>query len=87
MQKFPYLIRQAEGGSRRRLERAMFDWDTVQSALACMQNVLGSDLKATDIEARAAPASRCVCGTARRRRRPTMPCVAGGRRAWFAATR
>ena len=25
--------------------------DTVQSALACMQNVLGSDLKATDVEA------------------------------------
>ena len=25
--------------------------DTVQSALACMQNVLGSDLKASDVEA------------------------------------
>ena len=28
--------------------------DTVQLALACLQNVLGSDLKASDIEVRAA---------------------------------
>lgn len=30
--------------------------DTVQLALACMQNVLGSDLKATDIEVASPPA-------------------------------
>ena len=31
--------------------------DTVQLALACMQNVLGSDLKASDIEVRSQPAA------------------------------
>ena len=36
--------------------------DTVHSALACMQNVLGSDLKATDIEVRTRARARRPAG-------------------------
>jgi len=35
--------------------------DTVQFALACLQNVLGSDLKASDIEVRGAAGGRAMC--------------------------
>ena len=60
--------------------------DTVQLALACLQNVLGSDLKADDVEVwgpcrglRAEPPARLRWATLRRASRPraTLPGLRG----------